>query len=174
MKRPKILHAPAIIINQQWVISRAQRKLGYRSDCMAFNADRKEFRVRNCDYNFHFDRNEISFHPKHILWTLKFLVQFTAFFISALFRYDVFHFHSESFLGSKSSLDLKILKLLPIPIFMVTIVVPMKHLKNSPELKSAFTLSRSNTTTWSLYRQPGFLVCHLRSSRRIPVSTTSG
>lgn len=112
MKRPRILHAPAIVINQQWVVSRAQRKLGYRSDFLAFNADRKEFRVRNCDYNFHFDRNEMSFHPKRILKTLKFLAQFTVFFIMSLFKYDVFHFHSESFLGSKSSLDLKILRLL--------------------------------------------------------------
>jgi len=112
MKRPRILHAPIIVINQQWVISRAQRKLGYRSDFMVFNADGKELRVRNCDYNFHFDRNDISFHPKRILRTLKFLLKFSAFFISSLFKYDVFHFHSETFLGSKSSLDLRILKLL--------------------------------------------------------------
>lgn len=112
MKYPRILHAPVIVINQQWVVSRAQRKLGYRSDFMVFNADRKELRVRDCDYNFHFDRNDISFHPKRIIKTLAFLTRFAAFFISALFKYDVFHFHSETFLGSRSSLDLMILKLL--------------------------------------------------------------
>lgn len=111
MKYPRILHAPVIVINQQWVISRAQRKLGYRSDFMVFNADRKELRVRDCDYNFHFDRNEISMRPDRIIRTLAFLVRFTAFFISALFKYDVFHFHSESFLGSASAIDLKILRL---------------------------------------------------------------
>lgn len=111
MKYPRILHAPVIVINQQWVISRAQRKLGYRSDFMVFNADRKELRVRDCDYNFHFDRNAISLRPDRILRSLGFILKFSAFFLSALFRYDVFHFHSESFLGSKSSIDLKILRL---------------------------------------------------------------
>ncbi|MBN2452719.1 MAG: glycosyltransferase family 4 protein [Candidatus Omnitrophica bacterium] len=111
MKRPRILHAPVIVINQQWVISRAQRELGYRSDFMVFNADRKELRVRDCDYNFHFDRGDMSFRPGRILGTLKFLIRFSVFFISALFKYDVFHFHSESFFGSRSSLDLMILRL---------------------------------------------------------------
>lgn len=112
MKRLRILHAPVIVINQQWVISRAQRKLGYRSDFMVFNADGRELRSRDCDINLHFDRNDISFHPKRILKTLGFLTRFSIFFISALFKYDVFHFHSESFFHSRSSLDLKLLRLL--------------------------------------------------------------
>ncbi|MDO8535788.1 MAG: glycosyltransferase family 4 protein [Candidatus Omnitrophota bacterium] len=108
----RILHAPAIVVNQQWIISRAQRKLGYQSDFMAFNADRKELPVRNCDINFHFDRNKISLRPGKISGTIKFLAAFSLFFLKALFKYDVFHFHSESFLGSNSSIDLAILKFL--------------------------------------------------------------
>lgn len=111
MKKMRILHAPAIVINQQWVISRAQRKLGHVSDFMVFNADQKDLLVKNCDFNFQFSRNDISFRPKKILKSLKFLIQFSIFFIKSLFKYDVFHFHSESFMGSRSSLDLKILKL---------------------------------------------------------------
>ncbi len=110
MKRLKILHAPAIIINQQWMISRAQRRLGHVSDFGVLNADKRELPVRNCDINFHFDRSEISFKPARLYPTLKFLIKFSIFFIQALFKYDVFHFHSESFLGSHSTLDLKILK----------------------------------------------------------------
>ena len=112
MKRLKILHSPAIVVNQQWVISRAQRALGYKSDFMVFNADRQGLPVRNCDINLHFDRKDISFAPRKILPTLKFLARFSVFFLSSLFKYDVFHFHSESFFGSNSSLDLALLKLL--------------------------------------------------------------
>lgn len=112
MKNMRILHAPAIVINQQWIISRAQRRLGHVSDFMVFNADQKDLLVKNCDFNFKFSRNDISFRPKRILKSLKFLIQFSIFFIKALFKYDVFHFHSESFMGSSSSIDLKILKLL--------------------------------------------------------------
>lgn len=111
MRSLRILHAPAIVINQQWIISRAQRKLGYVSDFMAFNADKKELPVRYCDINFHFDRKDISFKPVKLCATLKFLARFSLFFIKALFKYDIFHFHSESFLGSNSTLDLKILRL---------------------------------------------------------------
>lgn len=110
MKKPRILHAPAIVINQQWIISRAQRRLGYVSDFMVFNADMKELPVRNCDINLHFSRSDISFKPRNIFRTLRFLSKFTLFFIRSLFKYDVFHFHSESFFGSKSSLDLKMLR----------------------------------------------------------------
>lgn len=107
----RILHAPAIVINQQWIISRAQRKLGHVSDVMAFNADRKGLLARDCDINLHFDRNDISFKPSKILKTLKFIVSFKLFFIKTLFKYDIFHFHSESFLGSMPPIDLMILRL---------------------------------------------------------------
>ncbi len=110
MKKLRILHAPTLVINQQWIISRAQRKLGHISDVMTFNAGRKELLVNNCDINFNFDRKDISFKPDRLYRTLKFLIKFAVFFISALFKYDIFHFHSESFLGSRSSLDLKILR----------------------------------------------------------------
>ncbi len=111
MKKLKILHAPAIVINQQWIISRAQRKLGHISDVMAFNADRKGLLARDCDINFNFDRKDISFSPAGIFKTVKFLILFKLFFIKALFKYDIFHFHSESFFGSISPLDLMILRL---------------------------------------------------------------
>lgn len=111
MKKLRILHAPALVVNQQWILSRAQRKLGHVSDVMTFNSGRKEFLVRNCDIDFRFDRKNISFKPGKILPTLVFMSKFTFFFIKALFKYDVFHFHSESFLGSYSTLDLAILRL---------------------------------------------------------------
>lgn len=111
MKKLRILHAPAIVINQQWIISRAQRELGCTSDFMVFNADKPELPVRDCDINFHFDRNDISPRPGNLLKTLLFLIKFSFFFITSLFKYDVFHFHSESFFGSRSTLDLKILRL---------------------------------------------------------------
>jgi len=110
MKRLRIVHAPVIVINQQWVVSRAQRALGHTSDCVVFNADRPELRVRDCDRNFHFDRKDISFRPARLFKTLAFLVRFLIFFIAALFKYDIFHFHSESFLGSSSTLDLRLLR----------------------------------------------------------------
>lgn len=114
MKRLRILHAPAIITHQQWTISRAQRELGYKSDFMVFNADHDWQPQHDCDINFHFDRNMITFNPLRpigLFKTAKFLIQFSMFFIKSLFKYDVFHFHSESFLGSRSTLDLKILRL---------------------------------------------------------------
>ncbi|MDP3789217.1 MAG: hypothetical protein Q8R48_02320, partial [Candidatus Omnitrophota bacterium] len=112
MKKLRILHAPALVVNQQWILSRAQRKLGHVSDVMAFNTDWDQLLAKNCDIDFHFDRKNISFKPKKILPTLAFISKFTIFFIKALFKYDVFHFHSESFLGSYSTLDLRILRLL--------------------------------------------------------------
>lgn len=111
MRKLRILHAPAIVINQQWIISRAQRDLGHISDFMVFNGDRSELPVRDCDINLHRNRNDLSLKPAKIAGTLVFLAKFFAFFIAALFRYDVFHFHSESFFGSSSTLDLKILRL---------------------------------------------------------------
>ena len=111
MKKLRILHAPALVVNQQWIVSRAQRKLGHVSDVMTFNSGRKEFLVRSCDIDFHFDRKDISLKPQKILPTLAFITRFTLFFIKALFKYDIFHFHSESFFGSYSDIDLRILRL---------------------------------------------------------------
>ena len=111
LKRLRILHAPAVVINQQWIISRAQRKLGHISDFMVFKAEGKDLPTTNCDINFDFDRKNISLKLREILPTLKFFIRFAIFFIKALFRYDIFHFHSESFFGSHSALDLKILKI---------------------------------------------------------------
>lgn len=112
MKRLRILHAPALVINQQWIVSRAQRELGHISDVMTFNAGRKGLLARNCDIDFKFDRKDISLRIDRLYPTLKFLLKFSIFFMQALFKYDIFHFHSESFLGSSSSLDLRILRLL--------------------------------------------------------------
>jgi len=111
MRKIRILHAPAIVINQQWIISRSQRRLGYVSDFMALNADRPELPVRHCDINLHCSRSDISLKPRHLLRSVLFFIRFSLFFVTALFKYDVFHFHSESFFGSSSSLDLKILRL---------------------------------------------------------------
>jgi len=110
VRKMRILHAPALVINQQWVLSRAQRKLGYKSDVMTFNAGKKDLLAKDCDFDFAFDRNNISLKLSKILPSASFLLKFGIFFVKALFRYDVFHFHSESFMGSASSLDLALLR----------------------------------------------------------------
>lgn len=114
-KKIKILHAPAIVTHQQWTVSRAQRELGYVSDVMVFNADQPNQPQHDCDINLHFDRNMCVFNPlKPISFTktVLFIFRFTFFFLKAIIKYDVFHFHSESFLGSYSDLDLRILRFL--------------------------------------------------------------
>jgi len=110
MRKLRILHAPAIITHQQWTISRAQRQLGHKSDVMTFNANMPNLLFRKCDINLNFNRNHMGFSPSKIVPTAWFVLRFAVFFIIALFKYDVFHFHSESFLGSHSDLDLRILR----------------------------------------------------------------
>ncbi len=106
----RILHAPAIVTHQPWTVSRAQRKLGHVSDLMAFNAQ-AGFPTTKCDIDLGCSRNMLSFRPSRAWPTVKFLARFAWFFLTALFQYDVFHFHSESFLGSHSDWDLKLLRL---------------------------------------------------------------
>ncbi len=76
----KILHAAKNIAGQSTIISRAQRKLGLKSDVLVFNQNRFEF---ESDINMNLDR-----FPGFIRPIVK-IVRFPALF----FRYDTFHFH---------------------------------------------------------------------------------
>lgn len=105
----RILHAPNFVTPQQWTLSRAQRALGNRSDLFVFNA-KVGFPTVKCDLDLGFSRDQVSLHPSRVLPSLFFVFRFAWFFLRALMRYDVFHFHSESFLGSYSDWDLKILR----------------------------------------------------------------
>ena len=108
--RLRILHAPAIVTHQQWTVSRAQRRLGAVSDVMAFSAQ-AGYPTTTCDINLGFSRHQLSLRPSRLVPTLRDLARFIRFFFWALWRYDVFHFHSESFLGSHGDWDLKLLRL---------------------------------------------------------------
>ncbi len=108
--RLRILHAPAIVTHQQWTVSRAQRALGHVSDVMAFSAQ-AGYPTTHCDFDLGFKRDALSLRPSQWWRTLVCVWRFFRFFAWALWRYDVFHFHSESFLGSHGDWDLKLLRL---------------------------------------------------------------
>lgn len=109
-RRLRILHAPAIVTHQQWTVSRAQRALGHVSDVMAFSAQ-AGYPTTRCDIDLGFKRDSLSLHPSQWWHTLVCVWRFLRFFAWALCRYDVFHFHSESFLGSHGDWDLRLLRL---------------------------------------------------------------
>lgn len=109
-ERLRILHAPNFVTPQQWTLSRAQRNAGHRSDLFVFNAA-VGYPTVKCDFDLGFSRDMVSLRPARLLPSLGFLCRFAWFFLLALMRYDVFHFHSESFFGSYSDWDLKILRL---------------------------------------------------------------
>ena len=79
IKKPKILHCPFNNGNFSWVLSRAERKLGFQSDLAVFYPH--QFYPRN--YDFKFNIGYLSFpnewrRLKFLLWAVK--------------NYDVFHF----------------------------------------------------------------------------------
>lgn len=92
----RILHAPINSAGQAFTIARAQRKLGHQSDVWVFYETHLAYQN---DRNLHLETK-----PRFI----KEIVMFGA-FLSAIFRYDVFHFHCGlSFLPGY--LDIPILK----------------------------------------------------------------
>lgn len=80
-KRPlRILHAPVNSAGQAFLISRAQRKLGLKSDVIVFYQKVWQYPV---------DKN-LDLKSKFVVYReLVMLINF----IRCLFRYDVFHFH---------------------------------------------------------------------------------
>jgi len=96
-KNLRILHAPINSAGQAYLISRAQRKLGFKSDVIVFYETVLDYQS---DKNLHLDKMPILIRELVMLWT----------FLGCLFRYDVFHFHCGlSFLPYY--LDVPILKL---------------------------------------------------------------
>lgn len=88
----KILHLPRNPASEAWIISRAQRQLGYQSDIMILES--KKINV-GYDYNFH-----LEIYPK----PLKYLVgalKFPAFFAKVIGKYDVFHIHYRAILPNQ-------------------------------------------------------------------------
>lgn len=102
-KKLKILHAPWNIGGQAWGISRGERKLGYQSDCVVFNSSWINY---PCDYNLNLKKRN----------SFKSLFKILIFFLSALKKYDIFHFYfGDTFLPLY--LDLPILRVLKKKIF---------------------------------------------------------
>lgn len=76
----KILHAPVNIAGQATEISRAQRKIGHKSDVMVFNQNKFSY---ECDFDLKLNQKK------------RFTRYFTQIknYIFCLRNYDVFHFH---------------------------------------------------------------------------------
>lgn len=101
----RILQAPINVAGQPSDISKAQRRLGYKSDVMIFKND---FSGRICDIDLKLD-SEKSY--------LKRIAKILANFNYCVKNYDIFHFHyAKSLLPY--NLDLPILKLLDKKILM--------------------------------------------------------
>lgn len=93
----RILHAPVNSSGQAFLISRAQRRLGFKSDVIVFY---QNFLGYQNDKNLKIDQKPLVIRELVMLWT----------FLNCLFRYDVFHFHCGLTL-LPYHLDLPILKL---------------------------------------------------------------
>lgn len=76
----KILHAPTNVAGQPYVISRAQRRLGHKSDVLVHTTT---------IYNYPYDINIDYDNPKKLIKLFKE-------FIKATFTYDIFHFYYNS------------------------------------------------------------------------------
>lgn len=96
-QKMRILHGTSNPGFQCTKISRAQRKLGYKSDCLIDEGN--SFKVR-ADFNLELDKaTYLNAHIKRLKAFLKFLP-----------KYDVFHFHVGTFLNP--CLDIPLLKML--------------------------------------------------------------
>lgn len=79
-KTLRILHAPVNSAGQAYLISRAQRKLGFKSDVIVFY---QNFLDYENDKNLEIDKKPIFYRELIMFWN----------FLQCLFSYDVFHFH---------------------------------------------------------------------------------
>jgi len=95
----RILHTPNYACNQPWTISRAQRKLGLKSDFMVYDSSKNGWVSYPPDYDLHL------FKCSKPLQVLK----LGTFFLKCIPKYDIFHFHTFPFFG-KYYYDLPILK----------------------------------------------------------------
>jgi len=102
-KKMRILHCPVDVGGQAWMISRAERRLGYESDHMVFSGSYIDYPA---DYNLNFKKNSFL---SNFLKTALFLLR-------AIKKYDIFHFYyAKSILPL--CLDLPILKIFGKKIF---------------------------------------------------------
>jgi glycosyltransferase involved in cell wall biosynthesis len=76
----RVLHCPTNVGGNPWALSRAERKLGLLSDVMVFVNDK--WYASPVDYDLNLSREHLA----------RSVVSLSAFFIKALFKYDVFHF----------------------------------------------------------------------------------
>lgn len=95
-KKFRILHAPVNSAGWTTAVSRAQRKLGYKSDVLIFYQNYINY---ECDIILNLDQKPLVMRP----------ILRLVYFIKCFFAYDVFHFHfGQSLLHF--NLDLPILK----------------------------------------------------------------
>lgn len=102
----RVLHLPIIIANQPWIMSRALRKIGVESDYMILDDNEASWHLPgppDCNLNIYHRTSPREINK--ISWDKK------KFFLSALSKYDVFHYHSNWPLFD-NYWDLKILKIL--------------------------------------------------------------
>jgi len=97
-KKLRILHCPVNVAGLSWNISKAERKLGYDSDCVIFENSL-------IDYS---DSHSLNLDKKNFI--ARFVIIFL-FFLKAIRKYDVFHFYYARTI-LPFSLDLPILKIL--------------------------------------------------------------
>ena len=102
-KNIRILHCPSDVGGRAWMISRAERELGYQSDNMILKSSRFEFPF---DFNLHFEKGNFF---------INFWKSFV-FLLKSIKRYDIFHFYcARSILPF--GLDLPLLKIFRKKIF---------------------------------------------------------
>src|SRR3990167_8876566 len=79
-KTLRILHSPVNSAGQAYLISRAQRKLGFKSDVIVFY---QNFLDYENDKSLEIDKKPVFYRELIMLWN----------FLQCLLRYDIFHFH---------------------------------------------------------------------------------
>lgn len=85
----RVLHLPIVICNQPWEMSRALRKIGIESDYMVLDDNDSAWLMPGPpDYNLNIYHRFKEKDAKRINNDIR------RFFFMALFKYDVFHYHS--------------------------------------------------------------------------------
>jgi len=104
----RVLHLPIVICNQPWELSRALRRIGIWSDYMVLDDTNAGWLIPGTpDYNLNIYHRPVE-HDRNKRNKIRKDIQ--KFLIYSLFKYDVFHYHSNHPLLEDYS-DLKILKL---------------------------------------------------------------
>lgn len=100
----RVLHLPIVICNQPWEKSRALRRIGVECDYMIYDDNDAGWLMPGpADVNLNIYHHGPNYSQKRIKWDTY------LYFIKALLKYDVFHYHSNVSLLENFQ-DLKILK----------------------------------------------------------------